>query len=401
MMKKVAVTYCLLILASTLFGQSRDALLMRGSAELIKERYAEATSTLTSALYLWPDDVDLLLKRAEALCLSGEYNEALDDLGKAGSKSPGSELLMTAKCYAMKGETAAAINYLRQHLSSQFRIPEDDIKKDPAFDVLQRTDEWYDLWLEEWYTPAEDVAGDAMKMISTGRYDETIDLTGRSINAGMNHALIHHARAMGYYGKGEYAMAIADLSNAIRMDEHSAALLEARAEAWLKSGNATAAISDYSSALRLQPDMFSALTGRAEAYAASGDYVMALADVNNYLSFFEDDTAAMLMCADYLTESGRYQDALPYYNRLLDTDKGNAVYFRQRGRANMLARIYQYAMQDLTMSLDLDPADGRAWLYLGQTALATGDIVSANSYFQKALRLGEKEAQKYLLENQQ
>ena len=63
-----------------------------------------------------------------------------------------------------------------------------------------------------------------------------------------------------------------------------------------------------------------------------------------------------------------------------------------------MTKTYQYAIYDLTMSLDLDPTDGETYLYLGIARMESGDKTAACSDFQKAQRLGEARALRYIID---
>jgi tetratricopeptide (TPR) repeat protein len=398
-MKKIIIAGWLISLCMFLAAQTDEDLFLLGSAQFSKSLFDASATTFTRALENDPENPQLLLRRGEAYMYSGDYDAAIKDFSTSGQISHKQEFLWLAKCYALKGDTDYAIANLRSHLASSSRLPEDDIKTDPAFDALQLSNGWYDLWQEEWYTGEENDVRSALRLMNTDRLDEAMEVINTSIRGGNSTSQAFFARGSINFRKENYAVSVSDFTKAISENGDNADYFFSRGYANLKAGNKAAAVEDFTRSLQIRPGLFRALIGRAEANAAAGSYSAAIRDVETYLLYFENDQEAVFMCGNYLTETGNYLDALRCFNINLDKDKNNPVYYRQRGRTNLLAHTYRSAIYDLTMSLDLDPRDGKTWLYLGIALLDTGNREDACSCFNKAQGLGESEAIRYIVDN--
>ena len=86
-----------------------------------------------------------------------------------------------------------------------------------------------------------------------------------------NSAIAHHERGLAYRSKGDFDRAIADYSEAIRLDPKLAAAYNNRGNAYKNKGDFDRAIADLSEAIRLDPKLASAYNDRGNAYGARGN----------------------------------------------------------------------------------------------------------------------------------
>ncbi len=93
-------------------------------------------------------------------------------------------------------------------------------------------------------------------------------------------AVAHHNRGLAYAVKGDLDRAIADFSEAIRLDPKDVWSYHNRGLAYAAKGDFDRAIADYSEAIRLDPKDVLAYKNRGGAYLYSGALPKALADFN-------------------------------------------------------------------------------------------------------------------------
>src|SRR6516165_1783137 len=79
-------------------------------------------------------------------------------------------------------------------------------------------------------------------------------IQGRSESA-KDSAIAHHERALSYKSKGDFDRAIADLSEAIRLDPKYAEAYYLRGVTYRNKGDSDHAIADFSEAIRLAPEL--------------------------------------------------------------------------------------------------------------------------------------------------
>jgi lipoprotein NlpI len=93
-------------------------------------------------------------------------------------------------------------------------------------------------------------------------------------------AVAHHNRGLAYAVKGDLDRAIADFTEAIRLDPKDASAHNDRGSAYMAKGDFDRAIADYSEAIRLDPKEVLAYKKRGAVYLYSGALPKALADFN-------------------------------------------------------------------------------------------------------------------------
>ncbi len=148
---------------------------------------------------------------------------------------------------------------------------------------IQDLDQAVRLWPNDWFG----YASRAIEFQYLGELDAAIADIGEVIRLSLIHdshpmciSSNYHDRGLVWFDKGEYAKAIADFSEAIRIDEGSAVAYSSRGDAWKARQHYNRAIADYDEAIRLNPDWAGNYVERAISWTAIGEYDNAVADYN-------------------------------------------------------------------------------------------------------------------------
>jgi tetratricopeptide (TPR) repeat protein len=398
-MKKLFILFTVLSFSLVAKSQSPDEYFLQGAADLVHGNFDQAVENLSMAITRNNSDDSYYLKRGEAYYKMGDYGKAIEDFNEANDIIPDIADLWLAKAFAGEHNFPKSITALKNHLSSTFRLPEDIIKKDSAFDVLQNTDDWFTLWQNDWYSAEEKTEADVNYYVKKGQFTEALDLADKSISGSPANPVLYALRARTNFVQANFAAAIADYSSALNIDKKNNDYLFARGSAYLKAQRYKDALTDFNKALKIQPDNFDYYLERASAYAGLNDYSNAVKDAQFYLKYFDSDQKAIYQCGEYYYGMEDYLNALKCFNKNLKEDPTSALYFKARGKTYLKTSTYKYAINDLSMSLDLNPNDGETYTFLGIAMLATGDKTSACSDFQKAKKLGNGEAVRYIIDN--
>jgi tetratricopeptide (TPR) repeat protein len=378
-------------------AQEADDLYCRGVANMAKGNYSDAVDFLTSALKLEPNNPLIYLKRGEAYYRSGLFGDALNDFIEANELDKGRADLWLSKTYARTGNDEKALYYLKEHLNSGHHLKEKIIKKDSAFDKLQYTEGWYVLWQENWYSGDEETEADVDYLVRKKQYMDALTLLDEKILDSENPHILFACRAKVYAELENYKGAVSDWDMAIENDRNRPDYYIERGKVYMKLGKYDDAADDFTRVLRGDPASFNLYIERANAYAGLKRYNLAIRDVENYLGYFENDRQAIALCGDLNYMSENYIEALKYYNRNLALDKSKPEYFKSRGKAYLKTGTYRFAINDLSMALDLDPLDGETYLLKGIALFESGDAEAACADWDKANKLGESRAVEYLL----
>ncbi len=361
--------------------------------------YETAVNYLTSAIISNQNNYLYYLKRGEAFYKSGMLEEALKDFEEVNRLDENAADFWLSKTYARLGKEERSLFYLRNHLGSESHLKEKVIKKDSAFDNLQYSDGWYNLWQEDWYTKEEKAEEEMEYLVKKGLYFDAIEALDEKIVVSEDPHGLYACRARVNMKLGNFKGAVTDWNNAIELERRNPDYYVQRGKTFLELGKSKDAIEDFSRVLRQDPASFSLYLERAGAFAKLGEFNAAVRDVTTYLRYFENDQKAIALCGNlhYLNEN--YIEALKYFNRNLKLDNSKAEYYKDRGKTYLKTRTYQFAINDLSMALDLSPYDGETWLFKGNARFESGDREGACSDWNKARNYGELKAVEYLLEN--
>jgi tetratricopeptide (TPR) repeat protein len=91
-------------------------------------------------------------------------------------------------------------------------------------------------------------------------------------------AIYAYNRGIGRHNEGEYDKAVADFTEAIRLDAQFAEAYSNRGGAYVNTGEYGKAIADSSTAIRLDPTLAAAYSNRGLVYRLKGDQAKADAD---------------------------------------------------------------------------------------------------------------------------
>ncbi|MDR3146958.1 MAG: tetratricopeptide repeat protein [Treponema sp.] len=115
-------------------------------------------------------------------------------------------------------------------------------------------------------------------LASQGEYDSAIADFTEALRLNPNLAAAYSNRGSAYWYKEDYDRAITDYTQAIRLDPNYAKAYNMRGSAYRDKGDYDRAIADYNQAIRLDPNYVWAYVNRGVAYYIKKDYNRAIAD---------------------------------------------------------------------------------------------------------------------------
>jgi tetratricopeptide (TPR) repeat protein len=142
-------------------------------------------------------------------------------------------------------------------------------------------------------------------------------------------------------------------------------------------GDNDGAIADYTEAIRLNPKDAVAYDNRGTAWRDKGDLDRALADYNQAIQLNPNNAIAHNNRGNVRHERGDDKTAAADYTEAIRLDPEYAVAYRNRGRAWFALGDNNRAMADSTEAIRLDPNDAEAYRTRGVAEFVMGSFTAA------------------------
>jgi tetratricopeptide (TPR) repeat protein len=398
MMKNILLLISAFFFTGTVSGQSTYEALLKAKALTKAGESAKAVEILTSAIEN-KQDCRLLVERAEAYFLAGDYSKAVNDYNAANFLTTHSGDYGLARVYAIKGNAREALTHLEMNLMSPFKKSEKEIFLDPAFSMIENSPDWRQFWKRDWYTSLENGVSEIEYNLSTGKREDAAEaLSTLKGSYGGNDEVIY-AEALVDLSSGKIQEAVKTLTGILNSDPDNEKYLRLMAKAQTEAGNPAGASVTYSKLLDLETPDAGLLISRAECYRKTGETGKAMADVEKYLSLYPGDKSALSLAGRIKTVSGDNLKAIEYFSENLKYHPGDPGCYMDRANSYLMLKSWDLAIMDYSMSLDLDPSNSEAWLNKGFAQLNLGKTEGACDDFRQALRLGNKRATEYISRN--
>ncbi|MDR1286933.1 MAG: tetratricopeptide repeat protein [Treponema sp.] len=250
--------------------------------------------------------------------------------------------------------------------------------------------------------------GGQQNRVKTTAYGTGADVTPQSAGTFLDRGIM-------FAGRGEYAKAIADFTQAITIDPKLGAAYLLRGRALYAGGstgvivqgnfstiivdstggNATAeqagvfdqAIMDYTAAIRLDPNNAVMYKERGTAYIEKGDNDLAIADLTQALKLNPNYPNAYNNRGNAYSNKGDYDQAIADYTQTIRIAPGFAVAYYNRGNGYFNKGDYDRAIADYTQTIHIAPDFADAYYNRGNAYFNKGDYDRAIADYEAELRL--------------
>ncbi|GBU28796.1 hypothetical protein R84B8_02358 [Treponema sp. R8-4-B8] len=184
-----------------------------------------------------------------------------------------------------------------------------------------------------------------------------------------------------------YDLAIADFTAALQLDPNNAHIYIERGNAYSDKGDYDRAIADYNQALRLNPNYANAYNNRGIAYKNKGDYDRAIADYNQAIKLYPYFAEAYNNRGFAYDAKGDYDRAIEDYNQAIRLNPNYAVAYNNRGNTYYNKGDYDRAIEDYNQAIRLNPNYAVAYNNRGMVYHMNKDCDRAIEDYNQAIRL--------------
>ena len=331
----------------------------RGSAYLRKGAYDPALTDLAQAIKLQPKLAGAYANRMLIYLNKGDYKRALADVNQAIKLQPDLALAYNNRglAYINVGDYDQAISDFSQALKLK------PAKADSAS------------------TPRSE----GRQLGTILGIDHEVPIVNFFFNDEFSDYLLYINRGTAYLSKQDYDHALADLSQAIKIEPNRAAAYFNRAVIFYSKENYDRAIADCNQVIKLQPDFALAYLKRGAIYFAKKDYDLAITDFNQAIKLQPDSDTYMIR-GDFYYEKDDYDLAITDYSQSLKF-KPNLSAYNQRGHSYNLKGDYNLAIADFNQAIKLKPDYVPAYNNRGLSYKHKGDYDRAIADFNQAIKL--------------
>jgi Flp pilus assembly protein TadD len=397
-MKKIITLILILVIAGTVYGQHTVDYILKARAFTEGGKPDQAINLVNHALSETKES-RLFTERAEANMLKGDYSAAISDFNEANKLTPFSGEYGLSRIYSLKGDAGTALYHLEINMNSPFKKGEKEVLLDPAFSTIENRQEWRQFWKKEWYSTTEKSISEIEYYISAGKIDESKDVLQELKKSSGSDNDILYAEALIDVATGKNSEAMKLITGMNTENPGDEKYLRILAKAQTGASDAAGASTTYSQLLSSGVADAGLLMLRADCYRKTGETDKALADIRKYLEIYPENRAALDLAGKVEARAGDNLKALQYFSENLKLHPNDPECYIDRADSYFVSRSWDLAINDYSMSLDLNPANSDVWLNKGISLLNSGKVEDACHDFRIAFRLGNKRVSDYISRN--
>ncbi len=318
--------------------------------------------------------------------LLGDYKQAANIFITINSNNNRKANYELAQCYAQLNKPELAVKYLSSHLESKNRFMRRTIKSDEAFAAIENSDEWIELWGNEWYSKYDLMLEDAWYEYEHENFEEALNIIDKLNSIRKSLVKAYYLKALVYISIGEPQNALVSINTAIEKRDKVPKYYAIRAVVEIEVNKPKKALKSIAVAIKMDSVQIDYYFTRAKAYLKSGKLEMATNDLQAMVSLIPDFDVYKL-AGEIYSQGGEYQSALKAYNKCIAIQKYNAEIYIARADVYKEIYAYEFAEKDYTMALDFYPVNGELYYKRGivrklqhKSGLACTDFHKAFNY---------------------
>jgi tetratricopeptide (TPR) repeat protein len=198
---------------------------------------------------------------------------------------------------------------------------------------------------------------------------------------------IYAARGSGWAAKNDFARAIVDFDESLRLNPKNLVALNNRGAAWLLRGEPARALSDLDAAVSLDPKNPASFAARGALWRQLREFDKSIADLNECIRLNPKQSQAYNNRALTWKDAGDYGHAIADLNEAIRLNPADEKAYGNRGNLWRLKGDLERALVDLDLQIRLHPKDSFGYLLRGDTYRYKGDLDHAIADYKEAQKI--------------
>lgn len=391
LLNSVFLTLCI---PAILFSQNIRVNEIYPFVAIQKGEFRQAIDSLDNLLLKNPK-TDFFLAKAEALNQMGRFEEALEICSKIEKVKPGFasslELRIQSKC----ANQLVLKKALNANLNSKYRLSLYELFNDEAYSFIQETGIMDSLLSNQIYSVTEKQIYQAKRLIDDSKYTQAVFLLDGMVSKGANSDEVYYLLSKVYYLVEDFNKAEESINKALVMKSLCPDYLIQAALIYNQLGKDLHSVEQVEKAVRLEPYgldnyiLWLYLLVETEDFQKANKISLAL-DV-----LIPENNEFLFLKSKLYYLQGDNLEALKAINASMQY-KNTKECFELRGDIYSASGVYEFAVRDYAMFLDIEPYNGEIYTKKGFARLKINDKKGACSDWEKALRYGSYKAAEYL-----
>jgi len=198
---------------------------------------------------------------------------------------------------------------------------------------------------------------------------------------------IYAARGTGWAAKNDFARAIVDFDESLRLNPKNLVALSNRGAAWLLRGETAKAIADLDAAISLDPKNPATFSARGALWRQLGEFNKSIADLNEAIRLEPKQSQAHNNRALTWKDASDYDRAIADLNEAIRLNPADEKAYANRGNLWRLKGDLEQALGDLSIQIRMHPKDSIGYVLRGDTYRYKGDLDHALADYNDALKI--------------
>jgi len=246
-----------------------------------------------------------------------------------------------------------------------------------------------------YYNKAIFISTDDNTYSDKGELDQAIADYTQALKINPEFVTAYSNRGLAYSDKGELDQAIADYTQALKINPEYVNAYNNRGIAYYKIGELDQALDDFNQALQINSKYANAYNSRGVAYYKKGELEQAIADYTQALKINPEFAKAYSNRGLAYSNKGELEQAIIDYNRAIKINPEFAGFYNNRGIVYSDKGELEQAIADYNRALNINPEDPEAYNNRGNAYYKKGELEQAITDFNRALNINPENAEAY------